>query len=162
MPQCEFERDKLVVRLDICFSAEPGAILAIVEAILAITTDLRWTAVTESEIYAALRRAFTAALSGWEKHRSREVRCCVACDQELGSLILLRNPGKKKKVVPLPSRAVGEKMYSEHGRGIYLINQLYAPERRERGNTEIHVRENSLAQKRIPGTGDCCPGVASP
>ena len=66
----------------------------------------------------------------------------MACDQDLGILIFLRYPGRKTKAASIPRRAVGENVYSEQDRGIYLISQLEDLEWYERGDTEIHIREN--------------------
>ena len=45
------------------------------------------------------------------------------------------DPGK------VPSPLVGENIYSEHGRGIFLINLLMDEVRFERGGRGIHMRK---------------------
>ena len=36
---------------------------------------------------------------------------------------------------------MGQNLFSEHGRGIFLINQLMDEVRFERGGTEIHMKK---------------------
>ena len=53
-----------------------------------------------------------------------------SCDPDL------RDPAQ------IESPLVGENIFSTHGRGIYLINQLMDSVRFERGGTEIHMRKS--------------------
>lgn len=143
LPQCEFERDKLMVRIDITVNAEPDSISAIVRTILAMAADMRCAAGKEFEIETALREALAnAILHGCRNDRSKQVQCSVACDQTRGMIIVVRDPGKGFEPASIPSPVVGQNVYSEHGRGIYLINQLMDQVWYERGGTEIHMRKN--------------------
>ena len=57
-------------------------------------------------------------------------------------LIIVRDPGGGFAPEEIPSPVSGECLYSAHGRGIYLINQLMDDVRFKRGGTEIHMRKN--------------------
>ncbi len=143
LPQCEFERDKLMIRVDVTVNAEPGAISAIVGAVLAIVAEMKCAAGKEFEIETALREALAnAILHGCGNDPSKQVQCSVACDQARGMIIVVRDPGKGFEPASIPSPVVGQNVYSEHGRGIYLINQLMDKVWYERGGTEIHMRKN--------------------
>lgn len=139
-PPCEFEPDKLIVRMDITVRAEVGSISAIVQAILSITSDMKCAAGKEFEVETALREALAnAILHGCGSDPSKQVQCCVACDLDRGMIIVVRDPGKGFHPASIPSPVVGQNLYSEHGRGIYLINQLMDRVWYEHGGTELHM-----------------------
>ena len=142
-PPCEFEPDKLIVRMDITVRAELGSISAVVQAILTITSDMKCAEGKEFEIETALREALAnAILHGCGGDPSKQVQCWVACDRDRGMIIVVRNPGKGFDPASIPSPVVGQNVYSEHGRGIYLINQLMDRVWYERGGTELHMLKN--------------------
>lgn len=66
-------------------------------------------------------------------------RCSAACHQTRGMFIVVRDPGKGFDPASIPSPVVGQNVYSVHGRGIYLINQLMDRVWYEHGGTEIHM-----------------------
>jgi serine/threonine-protein kinase RsbW len=72
---------------------------------------------------------------------TKNVEVCVECDEERGMLIIVRDPGEGFDPATLPSPVVGENLYADRGRGIYLINQLMDEVRHERGGTEIWMRK---------------------
>jgi serine/threonine-protein kinase RsbW len=148
-PPCEFEPDKLIVRMDVTVRAELGSISAIVQAILSITSDMKCAEGKEFEIETALRGALAnAILHGCGSDPSKQVQCCVACDRDRGMIIVVRDPGKGFDPASIPSPVVGQNVYSEHGRGIYLINQLMDRVWYERGGTELHMLKNELLNGR--------------
>ena len=67
------------------------------------------------------------------------VECDVACDEAHGMLIVVRDPGPGFDVTRIPDPCVGENIFSNHGRGIYLINQLMDEVRFHKNGTEIHM-----------------------
>jgi serine/threonine-protein kinase RsbW len=56
-------------------------------------------------------------------------------------LIIVRDPGDGFDPTTLPSPVHGERVYSEGGRGVFLINQLMDEVRYEKGGTEIWMRK---------------------
>jgi serine/threonine-protein kinase RsbW len=56
-------------------------------------------------------------------------------------LIVVRDPGPGFRPDSLPNPVVGENLFSSHGRGIYMINQLMDEVSFRRGGTEIHMRK---------------------
>jgi serine/threonine-protein kinase RsbW len=70
------------------------------------------------------------------------VEFCVACDQMRGLLIVVRDPGPGFDPASIPNPTIGENIFSEHGRGIFLVNQLMDEVYFERGGTEIHMRKS--------------------
>ena len=142
LPRCEFQQDALVIRANIIVSADPDSITPVVNAVLAIAAEMKCAAGKEFEIETALREALAnAILHGCGNDRAKQVQCCVACDQSRGMILVVRDPGLGFDPAAIPSPVLGQNIYSEHGRGIYLINQLMDEVWFERGGTEIHMRK---------------------
>jgi serine/threonine-protein kinase RsbW len=140
VPQCEFDPDKLIVRADISVNADPHSISAIVSAILGLTTEMKCAEGKEFEIELSLREALANAIChGCGSDPTKKVQCTVMCDRERGMLIVIRDPGKGFDPTSIPNPVAGQNIYSVHGRGIYLINQLMDRVWYERGGTEIHM-----------------------
>ncbi len=140
LPQCEFDPSKLVVRVDVTLQADARSISAIVAAILALAAQMKCAAGKDFEIETALRESLSnAILHGCGNDSSKQVQCSVACDQARGMLIVVRDPGKGFDPTAIPSPVVGQNVYSVHGRGIYLINQLMDHVWFAGGGTEIHM-----------------------
>jgi serine/threonine-protein kinase RsbW len=142
-PRCEFEGKKLKVQLDITISAHPDSISPVVEAILALAREMKCAVGKELEIETAVRESLANAIRhGCREDASKRVECCVACDEAHGMLIVVRDPGPGFDPAAVASPIVGENIYSNHGRGIYLINQLMDEVRFERGGSEIRMRKS--------------------
>jgi serine/threonine-protein kinase RsbW len=96
----------------------------------------------EFEIQGALHEALANAIvHGCRNDPSKKVEFCVSCDESRGLLIVVRDPGPGFDPASIPDPVTGQNVYSEHGRGIYLVNQLMDEVRFERGGTEIHMRK---------------------
>jgi anti-sigma regulatory factor (Ser/Thr protein kinase) len=67
------------------------------------------------------------------------VECLVSSDDEAGILIVVRDPGAGFMPEVIPSCTVGENIYSNHGRGIFLINQLMDKVEFRKNGTEIRM-----------------------
>lgn len=141
-PSCEFQSDKLVVRLDIIVAADVNAISPIVQGVMEIIREMKCAAGKEYEIDLALREALAnAIIHGCQRDPAKKIECCVACDASRGMLIVVRDPGPGFDPASLPNPVVGQNIFSEHGRGVYLITQFMDEVRFERGGTEIHMRK---------------------
>ena len=93
-PGCEFEGKNWKVQLDITISAHPDAISPVVEAVLALAREMKCAVGKEFEIEIAAREALGNAIRhGCGGDSSKRVECCVACDESLGMLIVVRDPG---------------------------------------------------------------------
>jgi serine/threonine-protein kinase RsbW len=137
---CNFEADKLLVRLDVTINADPAAVSTIVDSVLEVARGMGCARGHEFEIEMALREALANAIKhGCGGDTSKQVRCCVACDQSRGMLIVVSDPGRGFNPATVPSPLVGKQLYSEHGRGLYLINQLMDQVWFSDGGTQIHM-----------------------
>ena len=138
----EFDRDDLIVRLDITIPGDTKAISPLVDSVIAMVKTMECSAGKEFEIETGLREALANAIRyGCRHDPDRKVQCAVACDQNRGVLIVVRDPGPGFDPASIASPLVGENVFSHHGRGIYLINQLMDEVVFARGGTEIRMRK---------------------
>ena len=141
--RCEFDRDNLLVKLDVTLSSDINAIAPVTKSILSIIKEMGCAAGREFEIELALTEALANAIEHGSAHDpSKQIQCCVACDHTRGMLIVVRDPGPGFDPASIPSPIEGQNIFSAGGRGIYLINQVMDEVRFEKGGTEIHMRMN--------------------
>lgn len=140
LPSCSFEADKLILKLNVKLAAEPNAIHPVVQGVMEIVRHMQCAAGKEDAIELALTEALAnAVIHGCGKDPSKTIECDVACDESRGMLIVVRDPGPGFDPASLPNPVVGENIYSTHGRGIYLINQLMDEVKFLKNGTEIHM-----------------------
>jgi serine/threonine-protein kinase RsbW len=133
-PVCEFVPGKIKLRIDVKMSADTESISPVVRGILAMADEMQCVNGKELEIETSLREALANAIThGANNDPAQIIDCCVACDESHGILIVVRDPGNGYDPLSLPNPVVGENLLSNHGRGIYLINQLM---------DEVHIRRN--------------------
>jgi serine/threonine-protein kinase RsbW len=141
LTSCEFDSDKLLVKLDVTLPGEIKAISPFIDRVMAIIREMGCAAGREFEIELALNEALSNAIKHGSAHDpSKQIQCCVACDHERGMLIIVRDPGPGFDPTSIPNPVVGQNLFSTGGRGIYLINELMDEVRFEKGGTEIHMR----------------------
>jgi serine/threonine-protein kinase RsbW len=138
----EFECNNLLVRLDMELPGDASAISGAVERVLALASESGCAQGKEFEVETALREALANAIRyGCEHNPSKTVQLSVSCDQARGMLIVVRDPGPGFNPEQVPSPIAGDNLYSNHGRGIYLINQLMDHVEYGHGGTEIRMRK---------------------
>jgi serine/threonine-protein kinase RsbW len=94
----------------------------------------------EDDIELALSEALAnAVVHGAGMDPTKTVECDVACDEEHGMLIVVRDPGPGFDPEKIADPCCGENIYSSHGRGIYMINQLMDEVHFRKNGTEIHM-----------------------
>jgi serine/threonine-protein kinase RsbW len=137
-----FDSEDLMVRLDVTVAAHKRAIGPVVDRIMKIIEEMKCADGREFEIETAVREAVAnAVIHGAKEDPEKTVQVWVGCDEARGMIIGVRDPGRGFDPSAIPSPLKGEKLFSEHGRGIYLINQLMDEVRFERGGTEIWMRK---------------------
>jgi serine/threonine-protein kinase RsbW len=140
LPMCEFDAGNLQGKLQVSLAADVARISAAVAEVMTIVGQMECAAGHEFQIETALREALANAIRhGSGNDPSKQVQCCVACDPDRGMLLVVRDEGPGFDPSQLPSPVVGQNIFSDHGRGIFLINQLMDEVRFERGGTEIHM-----------------------
>jgi len=140
LPEKDFDPDKLRLLLRVTLSAERKTVDPVVQEVMAVVRQMKGVEGKEDAIELSLQEALAnAVIHGAKEDSTKTVECLVSGDEERGILIVVRDPGEGFEPDTIPSCTVGENVYSSHGRGIFLINQLMDKvEFRERG-TEIHM-----------------------
>lgn len=140
VPTCQFEADKLVLKLSVTLSADTSGVDPLVQGIMQIVRQMQCGAGKECAIQLALSEALSnAVVHGAKCDPTKLIECDVACDEERGMLIVVRDPGKGFDPSKLPNPVVGQNLYAQHGRGIYLINQLMDDVKFLKNGTEIRM-----------------------
>ena len=141
LPKCEFESKNLILKLQKTMEARVEAIPPFIEGVMKIVVSMGCAAGKEREVEIALLEALAnAVVHGAKNDPSKEIECCVACDEARGLLVIIRDPGQGFDPASIPSPIVGQNLFSSHGRGIFMINQLMDEVRYEKGGTEIHMK----------------------
>ncbi len=139
-PSREFDSRELTLQLNMSIAADVNAVSPVVERVMEIVKQSKCAEGKEFEVETSLREALANAIvHGCKNDPKKKVQFCVACDETRGMLIVVRDPGPGFDPADIPSPIQGKELYSSHGRGIYLINQLMDEVRIERGGTEIHM-----------------------
>ncbi len=142
LSECTFDSENLVPKFEVTFAASIEAVTDVIDRIMKLVVEVGCAAGKEFEIETSLREALiNAVVHGCRSDPDKIVQCCVACDDGRGLLIVVRDPGGGFDPASIPSPIIGENLFSSHGRGIYLINQLMDEVVFKRGGTEIHMRK---------------------
>lgn len=140
--QVIFHHDKLKMKLNVVMAADEKLIAPTVKRIMEVVSGIECSHGKEFEIETALMEAIANAVRhGAKKDPSKRVECVVACEEPLGMLIIVRDPGEGFDPEAVPNPTEGDAIFSDHGRGIYLINQLMDEVKFEKNGTEIRMRK---------------------
>ena len=86
LPTVEFDRNKLMIRIEVTLNADPTAISPVVEGIMEMARKLECAAGKEFEIETALREALANAIvHGCKNDPTKKVQCCVGCDEAIAA-----------------------------------------------------------------------------
>jgi len=137
---CELAGQKLILKLSVTLRADRGAVDPVVQSVMIVVREMKCAGGREDDIELALTEALAnAVIHGASADPSKVVECDVACDEEHGMLIVVRDPGPGFDPSTIPDPCAGKNIYSHHGRGIYLINQLMDKVEFRKNGTEIHM-----------------------
>jgi len=122
---CGSDANKLEVKLSVTLKADRDAIDPVVRSVMNVVRKMKCASGREDDIELALAEALTnAVVHGAQSDPSKIVECDVVCDEERGMMIVVRDPGPGFDPSKIADPSVGENIFSHHGRGIFLINQL--------------------------------------
>ncbi len=134
------EHKDFMLKMDMVIPATAEAINPLVDAVMSVVR--RMGHASELEIETALREALANAVKhGCCGDASKFVDCQVVFEKESSVFILVRDPGPGFDPATIPDPTNGEHIYEDHGRGIYLINQLMDEVRFHKNGSEIHMRK---------------------
>jgi serine/threonine-protein kinase RsbW len=135
-----WDPEKLVLKLKVTLAADRNAIDPVVQGIMDVVRNMQCATGKEDAIELALSEALAnAVVHGAKGDPKKIVECDVACDETRGMLIVVRDPGPGFDPCNIPSPLVGENIYSNHGRGIFLINTLMDEVQFKNNGKEIHM-----------------------
>jgi serine/threonine-protein kinase RsbW len=139
-PEYDFDPQRLNLRVSVTLAADRNAVEPVVEQVMRAVREMKCVDGKEEAIELALQEALAnAVVHGAKEDPSKIVECLVACDEQRGILIIVRDPGSGFDPGAIPSCTMGENLYSNHGRGIFLINQLMDEVQFRKNGTEIHM-----------------------
>jgi serine/threonine-protein kinase RsbW len=141
LPSCEFNED---MPLSLSFSgpADISTINPVVKWAMDAVKSMGCAVGHEWEVELALREAISnAMIHGCKGDPSKIIQVCMGCDKDKGLIIIVRDQGPGFDFKQVKDPLVGQNVYDDHGRGIYLINQLMDEVSYERGGTEIRMRK---------------------
>jgi len=128
------------LKLKVTLAADRNAIDPVVQGIMDVVGNMQCATGKEDAIELALSEALSnAVVHGAKGDPKKVIECDVACDETRGMLIVVRDPGPGFDPASIPSPVAGENIYSNHGRGIFLINQLMDEVRFRNNGKEIHM-----------------------
>jgi anti-sigma regulatory factor (Ser/Thr protein kinase) len=136
----EFDPDKLKATVRVTLAGERNCVDPVVRSIMDTVREMKCANGKEPAIELALQEALAnAVVHGCKNDPTQVVECVVACDPERGMLIVVRDPGEGFDPKSIPNPTLGENLYSTHGRGIFLINQLMDKVEFHKHGTEIRM-----------------------
>lgn len=140
-PEFDFDPTHLSLRVSVKLAANRASIDPVVEQVMDVIRQIESVNGKADDIELSLAEALAnAVIHGAKEDPNKIVECLVACDQERGGiLIIVRDPGVGFDPGSIPTCTMGENLYSDHGRGIFLINQLMDEVKFCKGGTEIHM-----------------------
>ena len=128
------------LKLDVTLPAQRDAVDPVVQQIMAEVRKTHCVSGKEDDIELALSEALAnAVVHGCKCDPSKTVECCLVGDDKRGLVIVVRDPGPGFDLAVVPSPTAEENIYSDHGRGLYLINQLMDEVQFHKNGTEIHM-----------------------
>jgi len=140
-PEWEFDPSAMRVKVDVTIAGNLDHINEVVDGVLALMKAMKCGCGKEFEVETSLREALAnAIIHGCENDVRKNVQCTVACDEEHGMLIVVRDPGAGFDMKALPNPTHAENIYADHGRGIFMINQLMDHVSHDASGTEIRMR----------------------
>lgn len=130
----------MILKLSVTLAGDRNCVDPVVQGVMQLVRQMHCAAEKEEAIQLALNEALAnAVVHGAKADPSKSIECEVSCDESRGVLIVVRDPGKGFDPDSVPSPIKGKNIYSDHGRGIYLINQLMDEVKFLKNGTEIQM-----------------------
>lgn len=137
---CRFDPTTLTMGVDVFVESKIEGINSVVQELMWLLTTNCCPREHEFAVQTALREALAnAVIHGNHGDTSKKVRVWCGCDSAKGILIVIRDEGEGFDPAKVPSPLIGERVASDHGRGIFLINMFMDETHFEDGGREIHM-----------------------
>lgn len=139
---CEFDPDRLLLKLEIELPGDEARIQPAVDEIMQAIANEQCAGDAHFEIELALLEALANAVHhGCGADPTKTVLVRVACEEDHGMLIIVRDPGEGFDPAKIPSPLTGKNLFFDHGRGIFLINRVMDHVEYRSGGAEIRMRK---------------------
>jgi serine/threonine-protein kinase RsbW len=126
--------------LNISVPADLDAVTAVTDDISNALERLNIPEQKRLEIGLAVQEALVnAVVHGCKQDPTKHVSCRMEGDSDGRIVITVSDPGPGFNPDKLPDPKQPERMYHDHGRGVYLIRQLMDDVQFERGGREIRM-----------------------
>jgi serine/threonine-protein kinase RsbW len=127
---------------EVMLAADISTISPVVTWVMDLVREMEYGAGKEFQIELALREALAnAVLHGCNADPSKRIECSVTSDEDRGILIVVRDPGKGFDATKVSCPTNEQNIFSDHGRGIFLINALMDEVQYELNGAEIQMRK---------------------
>ena len=134
------ETSALSELLDVNLPADAEAIATAVDTISETLIRLEVPEQKRFEVALAVQEALAnAVVHGCGNDPSKQVRCRLQTDSQGRIVIIVTDPGPGFTPQVLSDPKQGEKLYADHGRGVYLIRQLMDEVHFEQPGNEIRM-----------------------
>ena len=131
---------KSSLKLKVTLVADREAVDPVVQSVMELVRQIHCDSDKHDAIELALTEALAnAVVHGAKGDPSKTVECDVVSNEDQSILIVVRDPGSGFDPGSIPDPLRGESVYSDHGRGIFLINQLMDEVKFLKNGTEIHM-----------------------
>jgi serine/threonine-protein kinase RsbW len=149
-------------KLDVTIPADPSAINGVVDGVLQIARQMKSAEGNEFQIELALREALANAIvHGCNNDPTKKVECCVVCNESSEVMIVVRDPGAGFNPSAVRNPLASDNLHSDHGRGIYLINQLMDEVSFDRNGAEIRMRKAGAASTTTDSATSVTPNLSA-
>jgi serine/threonine-protein kinase RsbW len=136
----KLEPGKSSLKLKVTLVADREAVDPVVQSVMELVRQIHCDSDKHDAIELALTEALAnAVVHGAKGDPSKTVECDVVSNEDQSILIVVRDPGSGFDPGSIPDPLRGESVYSDHGRGIFLINQLMDEVKFLKNGTEIHM-----------------------
>lgn len=141
VPDASNDKDSnLSQLLNLSVPADLDSLGAVTDAISVNLERLNVPEQKRLEIGLAVQEALVnAVVHGCQGDRSKQVTCRMEGDSDGHIVIIVSDPGPGFNPEALPDPKQPERVYHDHGRGVYLIRQLMDDVEFRRGGREIRM-----------------------
>ena len=131
--------------------ADPAQIPTVTDGVLKLLQDKGWTDDEIMKVELALQEALANGIRhGAKGDKSKQIQCCVTCDERGEIMIVVRDPGSGFDRSTVAHPLAPENMLKSSGRGIFLIDQLMDEVAFADGGREVQMRKR---RETAPVTG---------
>lgn len=151
---CPLQREKLAPRFCEVIPSTPAALDSTVEQLMPVVKAMCCAPEETEDVELALREALAnAILHGNHSDPSKKVfvACFCECEADRGLLLVVRDEGSGFDPAQVPDPTAAERIYSTHGRGIFLMRQSMDEIRYISGGNEVELRKHGTPGCRRPG-----------